>query len=173
MKELKECLEIYKSVFLEEEGCFTEELFGECFKYCRYLKVGDRVASMLFSLPCVIKTEKAELNARYIYAVATLPQFRGQGFMTRLFNRIKSESCEILFLRPANEELIDLYNKQGFKLITAQKKTSGLPYAEPKEDFLKLALKFPVDEEDGEYPIMYYSPRVEALQKLNFLYTYE
>lgn len=80
---------------------------------------GTRLVSMLFLLPSVLTVDGVSYDAEYVYAVATDPEYRGQGAMTRLeqeavrFARHAGASC--LALVPASEELFRMYAKLGYR----------------------------------------------------------
>ena len=74
-----------------------------------------KIVSMLFLIPCFW-----DGNAGYyVYACATLPQFRGKGYMKTLldaaFEKAQNEKAFGLVLIPANPPLFDFYEKCGFQ----------------------------------------------------------
>ena len=165
------CLELYKEAFPERDIPFEEELFENCFKYCRYIIKNGEIVSMLFALPCEIEIKKEKYKCIYIYAAATLKRCRGKGYMGELIEGLKETRMPLL-LRPSNEGLSNFYKKFGFKTVKA-KKSKALPYVAPSEDFEKLIQKFPETETNQEYTAMYYSKNNINLDKINFIYTME
>jgi predicted acetyltransferase len=80
--------------------------------------VGGRAVAMLSLLPATLVTPAGERKARYVYAVATLPAFREQGFSQQLATqadvRMRAEGCELAIVVPASEALVGFYRRQGF-----------------------------------------------------------
>ena len=54
-------------------------------------------------------------DARYVYAVATLPEYRGRGYAARILSFAQEKFKEPLILAPAEESLIRYYEKLGFR----------------------------------------------------------
>lgn len=110
----QQCKNLYQIAF-EDDIEFTNLLFDSCFEQnCYYLTEGETVVSMLFALDVFIGSNKG----KYVYAVATNPEYRGKGYMRKLFcdveNSLRSE-YSFLCLRPMNEGLFDFYAKLGFE----------------------------------------------------------
>jgi predicted acetyltransferase len=80
--------------------------------------VGGRAVAMLSLLPATLVTPAGERKARYVYAVATLPAFRGQGFSRQLAAQadaqMRAEGCELAIVVPASDALVGFYSRQGF-----------------------------------------------------------
>jgi predicted acetyltransferase len=80
--------------------------------------VDGRAVAMLSLLPATLVTPHGERKARYVYAVATLPAFRGRGFSSLLAAqadaRMRAEDCALAIVVPASEALVHFYRKQGF-----------------------------------------------------------
>lgn len=78
---------------------------------------GEPVA-MLFLLPILLQEGTRVYDARYIYAVATLPPFRGRGISTRLLaaaaDKMRDEGVAASMLVPASPSLFDFYRERGF-----------------------------------------------------------
>lgn len=170
MDEKNQCIALYKEAFSDNDFYFEEKLFNLCFKYCRFIKDGQNVASMLFLLPCKLLTKEKEIDCYYLYAAATLKKYRNKGYFTTLLNQIKKETIP-LFLRPANTNLINFYSKLGFKCIDAFK-CEEVPKIIPNEDFKTLCNLFPEIPEKQSYTAMHLNFN-EKLQKINFIYTLE
>lgn len=152
MTDLLKCKRLYSETF-NDSGEFCDLLFETNFNNCRYSKAGGEVATMMFTLPCVIETAQRAYNAAYIYAAATDPRFRGQGFMSRLIEDFCSDFDGITFLKPADEGLINFYNRLSFFEFTAVKSENGYPRVCPVGGFAEL-LKY--SQPDGsEYTAMY------------------
>ncbi len=110
----QQCEKLYLESF-EDDIEFTNVLFENCFETnCYYLTEDERVVSMLFALDVFIGSNKG----KYIYAVATNPEYRGKGYMRKLFcdvEDILGGEYSFLCLRPMNEGLFDFYARLGFK----------------------------------------------------------
>ena len=114
--------EIWKESFHDEDS-YIDFFFTNRFEEKNtlvYLQNNQPVA-MASLLPC--KTWKQENDkiikhsARYIYAVATKPEYRGQGMSTTLMNYILEflkHQNEIGILVPATKDLIFFYEERGF-----------------------------------------------------------
>lgn len=136
MKE-PECREIYREAFSDPDTAFEDALFGHCFRYVKTVEEAGRVVSMLFALPCVIRTENTETDAVYVYAVATKKTERGKGHMHRLFEEIKRE-YKTFFLVPARKELIGFYRTCGLFEFEASNYETGQARVLPKGGFAEL-----------------------------------
>ncbi|MBW7573306.1 GNAT family N-acetyltransferase [Caproiciproducens faecalis] len=85
---------------------------------CLVYKMGDKTASVVYLLPARILVGSVSVQAHYIYAAATLPQFRGHGYMAALLaaaalvgaNRGDQYSAVL----PAEPELYSLYEKAEY-----------------------------------------------------------
>lgn len=76
--------------------------------------VDGRPVSMLSLLPAQLYRGGAIQPMRYVYAVATLPEYRGRGFARILLEEGRRQTGEPLALVPALEELWDYYGRLGF-----------------------------------------------------------
>lgn len=81
-------------------------------KKCLGVFTGDKLVSMLFLVDC----KYGSLNGKYIYAVATLNEYRCRGFAGKLVEKAKQYAGDFLWLIPANEVLMDFYKKFGFEI---------------------------------------------------------
>lgn len=83
-------------------------------------KEDGRIVSSLDLIPISLKVKSAEYNALYIYAAATLPEYRGRGIMHKLIDESARWGLEngyhFLCLIPQTEALISFYQNQGFSL---------------------------------------------------------
>lgn len=74
----------------------------------------DIIVSILFAVPCWIGDRKG----RYLFALATNPDFRGSGSMTALMEyaeqQEKNKGAEFACLIPATDELYAYYDKRGY-----------------------------------------------------------
>lgn len=78
------------------------------------------IMSMMMLLPAVLRWRGRAYEGRYVYAVATLPEYRGLGYMKGL--EAYAERCaegngaDFLFLVPAEPSLMKLYECMGFEV---------------------------------------------------------
>ncbi len=73
-----------------------------------------RPVSMLSLLPVTVTIGGEQRAARYVYAVATLPAYRGRGYASRLIEHAFQKYGEPLILQPADEGLRRYYERLGF-----------------------------------------------------------
>ena len=158
------CKNIYHKNFGEEDNTFEDQLFDDCFEYCRYLEEDGNIVSMCFAFPCEIDNKKA----LYIFGVATDEKHRNQGFATKLLEQIKAENDAILILRPVSDGVIPFYEKLGFKKFTATNIKNNFAL-KPCKDFLKLSEEY--KQKDGSFTAMYLSAKDENLENLYFPYS--
>jgi len=108
--------DIWQACFSGDES-YVRFFWDNCFPMCRGLgrEEDGKLAAMLFMLP---GTLDEQLGAEYVYAVATLPEYRSQGYAAELTSRAaevaRSEGKAALCLCPATDSLYDYYGKQGF-----------------------------------------------------------
>lgn len=78
------------------------------------------IVSMLDLIPVSLCLNDKEYTALYIYAAATLPDFRGQSIMHKLIKAAADIGAEnrydFLCLVPQNEGLVSFYREQGFSI---------------------------------------------------------
>ncbi len=70
--------------------------------------------SMASMLPVQVTIDGQKRAARYVYAVATLPAYRGKGYASKIINYASKKYKEPLLLQPAQESLERYYTKLGF-----------------------------------------------------------
>lgn len=70
--------------------------------------------SMASLLPVQITIDGEKRDARYVYAVATLPDYRKKGYASEILQHALEKYHEPLILQPADEKLRDFYRKMGF-----------------------------------------------------------
>lgn len=85
---------------------------------CLLFEDHGNTAAMLHLLPITLKDGVERSDGDYVFAAATLPQYRKQGLMASLLERAERESesrgGKFLSLLPANERLYDYYARKGF-----------------------------------------------------------
>ena len=150
-----------KRIYLDafgDEGGFADNLFNMFGDIIARQINGGKTVSVLFPLPCTLKTKDLKIPSKYIFAAATDKELRGKGYMSVLINRICSDNNCFYFLRPARPQLIDFYKKLGFKEIRCTG-GSGLPYIEVCEKHRILAENI---KDTGTFTLMYrYSKPVD------------
>lgn len=108
------CREMYRLAF-GNDGAFEDALFDGFFERdCHTLFVGGQAVAMLFALDVAVRGQKG----KYLYAVTTHPDYRGQGLMHRLFEKTEEryrDSVDFFCLLPQDEVLRELYQSLGYK----------------------------------------------------------
>lgn len=84
------------------------------------LQEDDRgINGMLSMLPLELSAGETRLSARYVFAVATRKERRGEGISTRLLEaahgRAEEEGCAATLLVPAEPSLFEYYGKRGYQ----------------------------------------------------------
>ncbi len=108
----KQIINIWHSVFGDSEDEILFFLQNCKNKKCLGVFEDDKLVSMLFLVDC----KYSDLNGKYIYAVATLSEYRCRGFAGSLVKKAKHYAGDFLWLIPANGSLIDYYKKFGFEI---------------------------------------------------------
>lgn len=73
-----------------------------------------RPVSMASLLPVQVTINGEKENARYVYAVATLPEYRKKGYASEILKHAAAKYNEPLVLQPSDRELYQYYEKSGF-----------------------------------------------------------
>lgn len=105
---------LWKTCF--HDGDFSEFYFKERVTADNMLVIyrDGKPVSMASFLPAVYHTEKGAIPVRYVYAVATLPEYRRQGLAKKILTCGSELWDEPLVLCPADEHLYRYYGKMGF-----------------------------------------------------------
>lgn len=98
-----------------------------------------RPVSMATFLPADIQTPLGNLEGYYVYAVATLPEYQGQGLSTRILEFAQQHWQKPLLLSPAESSLRIFYAKRGFQPVYVPKFYALQPAATQDEVELKTA----------------------------------
>lgn len=79
----------------------------------------NKILSMFFLFRCDFSIIGKNHPSFYLYAAATLPQYRGEGIMGKMLEFSKSYAAEknfdFIILSPAEKSLYDYYGRFGFK----------------------------------------------------------
>ena len=99
----------------------------------------EKPAAMLSMIPAVFNSPLGQCKGTYVYAVATLPAYRGKGYMRKL----EQECCRLTheagksfcLLVPAEAPLFEMYGKLGYGVFSSVQTVSieqkaSLPFKE-------------------------------------------
>lgn len=82
-------------------------------------KKNGKIVSAFYLIDSCVKKGNTQLKGKYLYAAATLPEYRKTGIMSQMIeyaiNYNKALGVDCIFLYPANDELYDFYKKFGFE----------------------------------------------------------
>lgn len=127
----EQALNLYKKVFSEDSEefarAFTQRYFDKC---CRYSLLDGKMVGMLYLLDCTVCDRDKTYQAVYLYAAATLPEYRNRGVMTELINSVLNSENKTVITKPATKELFGFYEKFGFEVCSFKDDY-------PEKDFLK------------------------------------
>ena len=165
----KNCRALFDVAFPGEDAAWCDALFAYAMPDClRVIAEGEKPLAMLFALPYDIQLpDGSKQAARYLYAVATDPAYRGQGLATKLLRAVAAEGLPF-FLRPMSPSLFDFYRKAGLSPVSPMREIAGEstaaaialthlsvaeylvrrnaflrpPYAVPTAEFLSLGFRF-------------------------------
>jgi hypothetical protein len=97
-----------------------------------------KIVSMASLLPASMKLGEEWISVRYVYAVATHPQYRGRGYAARILEHALEKYGEPLILQPADESLEVYYEKLGFRsCFIKETKHWNMESAETKPEEIK------------------------------------
>ncbi len=136
----EQALALYKTAFPDDPDDYAADFINRFFeKNCRYILKDDRLVSMLFLLGGRLIKDKKSYPVLYLYAAATLPEYRGNGLMAELIEKSKLEAKEkgaFLLTKPASESLFGYYEKFGFKtaVFSADRPIKKQNYAKPLKE---------------------------------------
>lgn len=127
----KHIIDIWHTCFGDE--VFIIEKFLDAGFECYVAEnVSGYPVAMLHFIPCKISLVNNMAEAVYLYAAATLPEYRNLGIMSGLIDYANSAAAEkgvsFCILMPANKELFDFYEGLGYhrlfktKLVTIKRK---------------------------------------------------
>lgn len=112
--------ELWKEAFGDGDT-FLDVFFGKVFSAsrCRCVIENGKVIASLYWFDCEYEKERVA----YLYAIATLEEYRGKGVCSALMkdthSYLKSCGYSLAMLVPASEKLFTLYEKFGYKTCTS------------------------------------------------------
>ena len=119
---ITELRNLWKEAFGDSEA-FMDDFFSVAFSKdrCKTLRKDGKIVSALYWF----NVEESGARLAYLYGVATLPEYRGQGFAAYLIEKTCKELQEKgysgVLLVPGSENLFSYYRKQGFFACTTIK----------------------------------------------------
>ncbi len=125
-------LQLWSTAFPEDQA-FAELFLQEAMPpvtgwVCR---VEDQPVSMAYLLPATLQIGGETCKAQYVYAVATLPEYRGLGCASTLLRTVAEQTdADILYLYPATPKAGKLYQRLGYRDIL-RRKTVGFQAISP------------------------------------------
>lgn len=120
---------IWKECFHDDDS-YIDLFLKKCsgFETCLLNEYAGEPVSMLHLLPQVLQRDGRQYKAQYIFAAATLPEFRNRGLMAELLRAASDEGrknqCDYTILMPASSELYAFYQKFGFEIAFSIKSAS-------------------------------------------------
>lgn len=120
------------------QECFQEParparyFLNNCFRpeNCLVYRIGDKIAAAVYFLPASVVAGGKAVQAHYIYAAATLPQYRSRGYMASLLAGAAmigaKRGDQYSVVLPATKQLYPLYQKSDY-LPFFQVKTVSVP----------------------------------------------
>ena len=131
--DIPELKALWHNIF-EDDPKDIDKFFKTLFKYNNSLiwKANDKIVSMLYMLPYE--------HSIYLYALATLPDYRGRGIMKTLINEAfkiaKTKHAKALFLIPATG-MEAYYEQLGFTIYNGKYLDKNRPPATEYEAKIK------------------------------------
>lgn len=119
------------------QTCFEDDAKGTDFVFSKLLNPAQmlvdtddngRPTAMINWKLLRFTTPRGAMAGAYVYGVATLPEYRGQGISGRLMSALhpilEKEGAGLSCLVPASASLFDFYEKQGFETYFSYKRLS-------------------------------------------------
>ncbi len=145
--DLAQIKSLWLNVFSDDDENVVEYFNNNCLhKKCLGAFFDGKLVSMLFLVDCSYCNQ----SGAYVYAVCTLPEYRGRGISGSLIEYAKSLGYAFLWLIPATESLFDFYSRFGFKtkLYSGEKQKNKVSFCESNE----IVFDFLFEGSDFEYP---------------------
>lgn len=127
--DIREILPIWQACFGDSEEDIRRffEVLGDCTESYLCREQGQAV-SMVHVIPACVWDGRRVYPAAYLYAVGTLPKFRGRGYSSKLVKSVLRELTRrgiMPFLVPAGEGLVVFYERLGMELRGTEKVLTG------------------------------------------------
>lgn len=110
---------LYDHIFADPEQ-YTRFFFEKAVREGTALvyTCGEQVVSEVFLFPKTLIYGDRKINAMYIYGVATLEEYRGQGLMRKLMIAAENMQTDLLYLIPVDE---NIYTGLGYRTVKKEK----------------------------------------------------
>ena len=122
---------IWQSGFFDDQN--TVDTFfdkGENLFKCLVYADGEKPVAAMYIFDCTLNRGENGYKSAYLYALSTLPEYRGKGIMTSLIkyaeDYLGEKGYDYLFLAPSENSLCKYYEKLGF-LPCDMKKCADIP----------------------------------------------
>lgn len=116
-KELEHLWQVCFDDFERPVKYFFDNYFNT--RNCIVGLINGRAAAAVHLLPAQLALSEGLVKAHYIYAAATMPEYRGNGYMGALLNAAaavgRSRGDQYSFLLPADKQLYRFYEKFNYK----------------------------------------------------------
>ncbi len=148
----EQALSLYQTAFPDDPQDFAEDFINRFFENsCRYILKDGKLVSMLFLLDATLDANGTSAPAAYLYAAATLPEYRGRGLMAELIEKAKAEMVgngKCLITKPAEPSLFNYYERFGFKtaVFSEDRLINKQTHAEPLKTLSKEEYTFKREE---------------------------
>lgn len=122
---ITELRKLWKDAFGDSEA-FMDDFFSVAYSKdrCKTLRKDGKIVSALYWFP----VEEGGARFAYLYGVATLSEYRGQGLAAYLIEKtckqLREKGYSGVLLVPGSEELFSYYRKLGFFACTTIKERS-------------------------------------------------
>lgn len=111
----QDIIHIWQTCFGDDKDFIQSFLDHHAADECMLLYFADnKPVAMASFLPIRIHQHENTIKGRYVYAVATLPEYRGRGYAAEILKTAKEIWQEPLLLSPAEDSLYIYYQKQEF-----------------------------------------------------------
>ena len=111
----QEIIDLWQQCF-HDDSTYIEMYLDHRFEIENMLVIYEdsRPVSMASLLPVQVTIHGTKENARYVYAVGTLPAYRKKGYASEILRHALEKYGEPLILQPADRDLQEYYEKHGF-----------------------------------------------------------
>lgn len=174
--DLPQILSVWKTVFGDSEAYIRFFLSQRCtLGNVLVCTVRGRIVSQLFLLPARLKAGSKTFSVCYLFAAATLPEYRGCGYMGDLLRaaqqKCMAQSTDGIVLLPAGDGLYDYYARFGFQTAFSRKIWRGrrealLPFSQDASCSKTQAKAFLLRDQQTRDGILWSEPSLDfALQE--------